>query len=221
MEEMKLSREGEVFVLTLTNGDAGNTFGESTFDAYLKIIEELEAYEGNAALVVTSDHDKHWCNGISMDIVKNRGLAWIRSSGFLQGMEELFMRVAKLNMPTVAAINGNCYAGGAILASAFDFRFMRSDRGRFCFSEIDVKIAFSDRMQQVIQLLPNGQALNRLALTGVAVNGEQAKQMQVADEVYAVDELLAKAMEYAAFLATKDRSTYAAIKQGLRQSLYC
>jgi len=50
-------------------------------------------------------------------------------------------------MPVIAAIGGHAVAGGAILACACDFRFMRSDKGFFFFSEVDMGIPFLPGMQ--------------------------------------------------------------------------
>ena len=40
----------------------------------------------------------------------------------------------------------NAYGGGALIASACDFRTMRADRGRICFPEIDLKLGLSPAM---------------------------------------------------------------------------
>lgn len=219
MADIELVRNGNVFELRLLNGDAGNVFGENTFAEYFAVIEELAANTENAALVITSDHEKHWCNGINLEHLKKHGIAGLHESGFFIDMENMYLRLATLNMPVVAAISGNCYAGGAILASAADFRYMRSDRGRFCFSEIDVKIAIAAKMMEVIKLLPSTQAVNRLVLTGEAITGEQALELQVADRIFPQTNLREKAMEYAEFLSQKDRDTYGKIKLELRKQL--
>ena len=49
----------------------------------------------------------------------------------------------------------HAYAGGALIASACDFRTMRADRGRFCFPEVDIKIPFTPIMTEIVRLLPN------------------------------------------------------------------
>jgi hypothetical protein len=38
------------------------------------------------------------------------------------------------------AINGHAFGDGTILACACDFRYMKADRGVFCFPEIDISI---------------------------------------------------------------------------------
>ncbi|NIQ10218.1 MAG: enoyl-CoA hydratase/isomerase family protein, partial [Gammaproteobacteria bacterium] len=68
---------------------------------------------------------------------------------FIEELENLLLRLAILDLPTVVAINGNCYAGGALIASACDFRYMRADRGRFCFPEVKIEKAFTPVMIEV------------------------------------------------------------------------
>ena len=138
---------------------------------------------------------------------------------FASLLDEFYIRWALLNLPTVGCLTGHTYAAGAILASALDFRFMRKDKGWFCFPEIDIQIPFTPVMQKIVALLPNRQALRQLMLTGIKLGGEQAAEMQIVDGAYHIENLFDRAMEYAEMLAKKDRKTYAAIKRGMRREL--
>ena len=138
---------------------------------------------------------------------------------FVDTLEEVFYRLAMLNLPTIGCINGNCYAGGAILATAFDFRVMRDDRGRFCYPEVNIKIPFTEMMIDVIELLPNKHALKHMALTGVAKTGKECLEDNIVDALFPMESLQAGALGYAKELAKKDRSTYTTIKHSLRKNI--
>lgn len=217
MSFMKLEKRGEVYVLTLTNGEKDNTFNPDVLTEYHQHLDKIESNFDSAALVITSDHPKTFCNGIDLSWLLTQSPEGFQA--FVEQLENLFLRVATLNLPVIAAINGNCYAGGAILASACDFRLMREDRGRFCFSEVNIKIPFTPVMTEVIKLLPDAQALRDLALTGKAVGGAEALQMKVADSIHSDTSLMPEAMAFAEMMAQKHRSTYSTIKRSLRPAL--
>ncbi|OUS23593.1 hypothetical protein A9Q99_26445 [Gammaproteobacteria bacterium 45_16_T64] len=217
MSTMDLRLEGNVHILTLTNSENDNTFTLDVLNEYLAALDEVESYKGNTALVVTCEHEKTWSNGINLPWMTSQSADDVKI--FVNTLEEVFYRVAMLNAPTIACINGNCYAGGAILASAFDFKIMRSDRGRFCYPEVNIKIPFTELMIDIIDLIPNKHALKHLALTGIAKTGAECLEDQIVDALYPMNELQAATLAYATELATKDRGTYTTIKRSMRKNI--
>jgi enoyl-CoA hydratase/carnithine racemase len=214
---MELTKEGAVYVLTLTNGANANTLSEDVVGEYHDILDELEASTENSALILTSKDPKFWCNGINLDWLLKQPQDYFPK--FVELLDELFLRFSLLPMPTVGCLTGHVYAGGAILATTLDFRLMREDKGFFCFPEVDIKILFSPVMYEILRLLPDHYALNELVLTGKRVGGKEALTMKIVSAVYPEETLYDKAMELAIALSKKDRRTYAHIKRGLRGAL--
>jgi enoyl-CoA hydratase/carnithine racemase len=217
MATMNLAKEGSVFVLTMTNGAEQNTMTLDWTEEFLATLDEVAAAEGNAALLVTSNDPKFWSNGIN--------LPWLLSQPpdcfpkLAKKLDDLFVRIALLDMPTVACLVGHTFAGAAVMSTCFDFRLMREDRGFFCFSEVDVRVPFTPLMHEMIATLADYPTLRELMLTGKRIAGPEALAMKVVSAIYPGDVLPAKAMELAEFLAKKDRATYASIKRGLRKGL--
>lgn len=129
------------------------------------------------------------------------------------------MRAALLNLPTVACLTGHAYAMGAIMASSMDFRIMRSDRGRFCFPEINYGMPLDEALLAIINNLPNQTAVNKLVLTGAAMKGEECLALHVVDAIYPEDELFEKTIEFAKEMAGKGRDNYAYIKNNMKKDL--
>ena len=131
-----------VAVVTMNSGE--NRFNLAFLDEFLSALDTIENDTDANVLVVKSAHEKIFSNGIDLDwlvpfIQKNDADT---AKKFIYTQNELFKRLLIYPMPTIAAITGHAFAGGAILCCAFDFRFMRSDRGFFCFPEVDLGIPF-------------------------------------------------------------------------------
>jgi enoyl-CoA hydratase/carnithine racemase len=217
MSTMNLELIQGVHVLTLTNGVNDNTFNLDVMHEYLAAFDEVEKFKGNTALMITCEHKKTWTTGIDLNWMAAQNPQGIAE--FKQALETMLYRLAMLNAPTLACINGNAYAGGALLFAAMDFRHMRQDRGRICYPEVDIKIPFTDFMYDLIDNLPNAQVLKRMALLGEAITGQQAYDAGMLDAIYPMDILQSTSFEFAKLLASKDRKTYTAIKQGLKRHM--
>ncbi|MGK0289203.1 MAG: enoyl-CoA hydratase/carnithine racemase [bacterium] len=218
MSTLELKKEGSVYTLTMNNGE--NSFTKDVVDEHLAILDELEATKENASLVVTGSNPKFWSTGINLEwLLKEAGERPEYFDEFKGILDQLFVRYALLDMPTIACLNGHAFAGGAILATSFDFITMRSDRGWFCFPEIDIKIPFTHAMHLVLELVSNKHLLKEMLLTGKRVGGKEALEKNLADAIFTEEELLPKTQELAALLAQKDRATYKAIKHGIRHHL--
>lgn len=217
MDYLDLKKEGKIFILTLINGVNDNTFSNDVLKDYNAVMDEIEHTTENASLVITSDHPKTWSNGINLEWMMK--LPENELLEFVVNLKRTILRMSLLNLPTIGCLTGNVYAAGAIMACGLDFRLMRSDRGRFCFPEINIHISFGGTFSEIIKLLPNHHALNELALTGAAWGGEECYPKNVVDAIYSAEELPQKAMEHAEIMAEKDRKTYTAIKHDLRKDL--
>jgi len=208
MTTMNLQLTDGVHILTLTNAENGgdNRLTTEVVAEYIAALDTVEQYQGNTALLLTCTHKKTFSTGINLDWLMQLDDAGRRE--FAIAFETLLCRLALLSAPTVACINGNAYAGGAIIASAADFRLMRSDRGRYCYPEVDIEIPFTQISSDIGQLLPNQQAVKNMMLTGVAYTGLECAELQIVDAIYPQDQLQKEALSLAKTLASKDRNSY-------------
>ena len=125
-----------VAIITMNSGE--NRFNPDFIDAFLNILDTIENETEAKTIIVTSAHEKIFTNGLDLE--------WLaptiqsgetkKAQDFFYKLNELYKRVVNYPMLTIAAISGHAFAGGAIFSGAFDFRFMRSDRGFFCVPEV-------------------------------------------------------------------------------------
>lgn len=202
-----LTREGSVLVLDL--GDGENRFNPPWLAEVGALLDEVEAAPSPRALV-TSATGKLWSNGLDLD--------WLRTAGedggpFLADVHGLLARVLALPLPTVAALQGHCFAAGAMLALAHDQRVMRVDRGFLCLPEVDIRIPFTPGMAALIQARTSQETAHEAMTTGRRYGGADALAAGLVDATAGGGEVLAAAVERAGALAAKDGTTLAAIRE--------
>lgn len=215
MSYTQLSRDGAVWNLCLANGE--NRLNDEVLKELNAALDTIEAAEGNGALVITSSDPKFWSNGIDLNFIQENGGPAFLVKEFGPRLDAFLLRLARFPLPVIACLNGHAYAGGALIAAACDFRTMRADRGRFCFPEVDIKIPFTPIMTEIVRLLPNANIAWQMAITGLALGGEDAAKAGVVDKALAEAELLPTTLAWAAELAKKDRTTYTLIKRRWRK----
>jgi enoyl-CoA hydratase/carnithine racemase len=217
---MNLELRDGVHVLTLTNNAEENTFTLDVLDEYLEAFKQVEEYKGNTSLLITCEDPKTFTNGINLKWYMGGIASAEEREAFPDRIDKVLVQLATLNCPTVVCMNGNTYAGGAILASSADFRIMRSDRGRLCFPEVNINIPFRPKMHTILDMYYNQQVLKEMMLLGVPKTGQECLEAGIVDYLYPLETLQEEAFKFAKTLKTKNRTTYTTIKHGLRHKVF-
>lgn len=199
MSVVTWEKEGTVAVVKMTNGE--NRMDLTFAREMLAALDAARADESVTAIVITSTDEKFFSNGIDV--------AWLGEQhqqgnisvikDFLYGMDEVFKRLLTIEVPVIAAINGHAFGNGAIMSCACDFRFMKSDRGFFCFPEVDVGIPFLPGMLAFCRDKAVPRPLfNRMALTGIRLSAQELEAHQVIEKACAdAADLMETVMEFA------------------------
>ncbi|HEY7488235.1 MAG TPA: enoyl-CoA hydratase/isomerase family protein [Streptosporangiaceae bacterium] len=204
-----LRRDGDVHVLRFDDNE--NRFTPAFLDAVHGALDDVEKSDGPRALV-TVGTGKFYSNGLDLD--------WLTAhpdelTAYLGKIHGLYARLLTLPMPTVAALNGHAFAGGAMLALAHDFRVMRSDRGYFCFPEVDLGLPFSPPMSALVQARLPKVTAHEAMITGRRYPAPEALSAGLVDRSVPEAEVLPAALALAAPLAAKDGRTVAEIRKGM------
>jgi len=218
MAAIEFELDGRVAIVRMNDGE--NRFNQRFLEAFLKVLDQIEADTDANALVVTSSHEKIFCNGIDLDWLVpfiQKGDQETAATFFLT-MNRLLKRILVYPMPTVAAISGHAFAGGAIMSCAFDFRFMRSDRGFFCFPEVDLGIPFLPGMVAVIKKAIPLYKMEELHYTGKRATAEECAAHHIVTKACHLDDLMDEAVSFAKGL-NKRREIMAALKQRMYKDI--
>jgi enoyl-CoA hydratase/carnithine racemase len=128
-------------------------------------------------------------------------------------VHELFAKFLAAPLATVAAIQGHCFAAGAMLALAHDWRVMRADRGFFCLPEADINIPFTPGMSALIQARLTPSAAATAMVGAKRFGGDEAAARGIVDAAVPEDEVLSAAVELAGTHAAKLGGTVGTIKE--------
>lgn len=120
-----------------------------------------------------------------------------------------------LPVPTVAAINGHAFAGGAMIALAHDLRVQRSDRGYFCLSEALVGVPPTPGFMALVRAKLGPVVAEDLLLTGRRLAADEAVALGVAAAQAPEAEVVDRAIALGIERCGPSRTTLTTIKQRL------
>lgn len=132
----------------------------------------------------------HGAGGVFAAGADIRQLRERRRDDALAGINSgVFERVARLPMPTVAAVDGHALGGGAELAYACDFR-IATPRARFGNPEPQLGILAAAGASWRLRALVGEPLAKDVLLAGRVLDGEQASRAGLATELVEPEELL-------------------------------
>jgi enoyl-CoA hydratase/carnithine racemase len=135
------------------------------------------------------------------------------------GMADFFYRFNKvvldiftLPIPTACAITGHAIAGGTILASSCDYRFLASGRKLLGLNEIKLGVPVPYLTDMMLRQIVGDRAATQMIYLGEFIEPDEARSIGLADEVLSQDKVENRALEKITELASLPGQAFAAIK---------
>jgi enoyl-CoA hydratase/carnithine racemase len=197
MSLVEYALDENVAIVTFNSGE--NRFNPSFLDAFLSVMDEIEDKTEATAMVVKSAHEKIFSNGIDLEwlypYVQKKDLDTCKA--FFYKLNDVFKKVLMSPMTTIAAMNGHSFAGGAILSCAFDYRFMRTQRGFFCFPEVDLGIPFLPGMTALLNKAIPFYKVVDMQLTGKRLPAEECEKHHIIVKACPLEDLMDEVITFA------------------------
>ncbi len=220
-DHLRVERPSDGVVrLVLDNPDQRNAMSDEMTASWVAAIDELAA-DRTVRVVVVTGEGSAFCSGgntgwiasepeAQVDHLRHRMMAFYRA----------WLSIRKLEVPTIAAINGHAIGAGLCLALACDIRYAAEGAK---LGAPFVKLGMNPGMAATY-LLPNavGEANAReLLLTGRTVEAQEARELGLVSRVFGADTFLAEVDEIAVGIAATapiaSRYTKLALRDGGHQ----
>jgi enoyl-CoA hydratase/carnithine racemase len=192
-------KKDETVAIMIMNTDE-NRHNPDFAKSMLSVFDEIEKDQDIKSVVLASNSQKNWSLGIDLmwitGAMTNNELDSIRE--FMYAMNNVFKKALTLPMPVIAAINGHTFGNGSILACACDYRFMKADRGFFCFPEVDINIPFLPSMLETVKKAIPYYKAEELIFSGTRIGAKEMEEHHIV--VKACDNaeaLMKEAVEFA------------------------
>lgn len=203
---------GAVGVITLQRAPV-NAINDEMLVGLANILDRIERDDSLKVLLINSE-GKCFCAGADIEMLRRwteHDAGAEEQDAFASKLQRTFGRIAKLSIPTIAAIHGAATGGGLEMALACDLRIVAAEAS---LGLTEVRLGLlpgAGGTQRLTQLLGRSAAL-RLMLRGEIFKGDDAKAMGLAEFCVPRADVQATAFELAGEIARWPRSALLGIK---------
>jgi enoyl-CoA hydratase/carnithine racemase len=226
-KDSKLTVEGRVATLTFTRHDVRNALtGTTLVNDIVTTVDWINNNKDISALIITGEGSAFSAGGNVKDMADRKGefagSPEELAERYRRGIQQMPLAMSKLEVPAIAAVNGPAIGAGFDLTNMCDIR-IASDKAKFGETFVNLGIIPGDGGAWFLQRLIGYQRAAELTLTGRIIDAIEAKELGIILEITEPDNLLQRAQQLAAEIASKPphavRMTKRLMKMAQRQEL--
>jgi enoyl-CoA hydratase/carnithine racemase len=224
-EQIEVTAEGGIATVMLNRPDRYNALGVRIVDELGEALEEIEGSGEVRAMILTGAGEKAFCSGV--DLKERSAMDADAKWAHNRDLNAFAERLARLQAPTIAALNGLAFGGGLEITLACDFR-IAVEGARFALPEVGLGIVPGAGGTQRLPRLVGPSRAKELILTGRRIDAGAAFEMGLVSKVVPSGSLMDEARALAAEIAANsplalayakaavDLASETSIEQGLR-----
>ncbi|WP_020654401.1 enoyl-CoA hydratase/isomerase family protein [Massilia niastensis] len=186
-QTLTVSIADKLATVTLNRPELRNAFNEHAIAELALVFDELGRNELVRAIVLAANGPA-FCAGADLNWMKKMaGYSHDENQLDAARLADMLRTIYLCPKPTVARVQGDCYAGGMGLVAACDI-VVASDNAAFCLSEVKLGLIPATISPYVIKAMGE-QAARRYFLTAERFDAAEARRIGFAHEVVASDAL--------------------------------
>ncbi len=215
-ETILFEQEGAIGILKLNRPQALNALNSKVISELLLALDAVEKEVMPKVLIITGAGEKAFVAGT--DIVEMEKLSSFEAREFAGSARRAIDKVASLNRPVIAAINGFALGGGCELAMACDIR-IASEKAKMGQPETGLGIIPGSGGTQRLPRLVGLSKAKQLVFTGEIIDAKTALDIGLVDKVVAPDLLMEEARKMASVIAGKPKIALAVAKKAMNSGM--
>ena len=186
-QTLTVAIDDKLATVTLNRPDLRNAFNEHSIAELALVFDELGRNELVRAIVLAANGPA-FCAGADLNWMKKMaGYSHSENQEDAMRLADMLRTIYLCPKPTVAKVQGDCYAGGMGLVAACDI-VVSVDTACYCLSEVKLGLIPATISPYVIKAMGE-QAARRYFLTAERFDAKEAQRIGFAHEVVTADEL--------------------------------
>jgi len=213
-ETIILEKEESIGIIKFNRPNVLNALNSKVFGELNSVLDQIEKEVMPKVVIFTGAGEKAFVAGT--DIVEMENLSSFDAREFANLARKAIDRVANLDRPVIAAINGFALGGGCELAMACDIR-IASEKARLGQPETGLGIIPGSGGTQRLPRLVGPSKAKQLIFTGGLVDAKTALDIGLVDKVVPHDQLMDEAKKMAFTIASKPKIALALAKSAINR----
>jgi 2-(1,2-epoxy-1,2-dihydrophenyl)acetyl-CoA isomerase len=219
-ETLKTALVDKVLTVTLHRPEAANAITPQMADELAALMDAVHATD-QVRVVVLTGAGKAFCAGgdILEDAVPVSGMTPWEYRRNVEQLSQPIIKIAELDRPVIAAINGAAVGGGWDLALACDIR-VASNQAKFRDAYVQLGVMPELGGTYFLPRLAGTGRAKLISFTGDVVTAEQARHYGLVEVVVAADELEETVAALAKKIASGPSRAIAMTKLAMNQAMH-
>ena len=215
MSNVLLNKIGHTAVLALNKKETMNALCKSFIEDINKALDQIESDDDIYTVIITGT-DKAFIAGADIsemiNLTPDEMLEW---SGLGSNLN---LRLEKMQLPVIAAINGYALGGGLELAMACDIR-LAAETANMGLPETKLGVICGAGGTQRLPAIVGEGISKELIFTGRTIDAEEALRIGLVNKVVSGDSLMDEAMELALSIEKNGQLAVRAAKKAINYGL--
>jgi enoyl-CoA hydratase/carnithine racemase len=213
-----LNKEGKVAVITLNRPEVSNAINEEMLPPWVDALEECRVDDNIAAIVVTGAGEAFCRGGDTTRLGAHTTPTPVQiKAQFWQRLHRIPKKLAEIDKPVIAAVNGLASGAGVDVSLQCDLRFAaKSASFRVSYTAFGL-VPGNGGSYYLPRIVGEAKALE-LFYAAEPISADEAKAIGLVNQVFGDGEFMDKALEFAHKITGRAPLAMALVKRAVRQS---